>query len=130
MADSRKVTFLDPKIFLSDLLSHLVNVPDVDIESTINGETVGFAGPITSISFGKIEEPWVYVNTDYGYQFGVTMENLVIKLVKDKTIPPVHVYTAESVKMHLKSEETTCPECGEPQFECPGGLVCKNGHGF
>jgi len=23
-----------------------------------------------------------------------------------------------------------CPVCQEPQFECPGGQACKNGHGF
>lgn len=26
--------------------------------------------------------------------------------------------------------KTECPECGEPQFVCPSGLTCKNGHGF
>lgn len=23
-----------------------------------------------------------------------------------------------------------CPDCGEPQFPCPSGIVCKNGHGY
>jgi hypothetical protein len=23
-----------------------------------------------------------------------------------------------------------CPDCQEPQYECPSGVVCKNGHGY
>lgn len=23
-----------------------------------------------------------------------------------------------------------CPECGEPQSQCPSGLICPNGHGY
>jgi hypothetical protein len=26
--------------------------------------------------------------------------------------------------------DSTCPDCGEPQFECPSGVTCKNGHGY
>lgn len=23
-----------------------------------------------------------------------------------------------------------CPACGQPQFKCPSGITCKNGHGY
>jgi hypothetical protein len=25
---------------------------------------------------------------------------------------------------------TKCPDCGEPQFLCPAGTSCPNGHGY
>ncbi len=31
----------------------------------------------------------------------------------------------------IESESTRkCPDCGEPQFECPSGTTCSNGHGY
>lgn len=25
---------------------------------------------------------------------------------------------------------TTCPDCGKPQYPCPSGVTCENGHGY
>ena len=25
---------------------------------------------------------------------------------------------------------TDCPDCGQPQYECPSGVTCDNGHGY
>lgn len=30
----------------------------------------------------------------------------------------------------FEKQETNCPVCNEPQHAVPGGLTCKNGHGF
>jgi hypothetical protein len=31
---------------------------------------------------------------------------------------------------YITKGPAVCPQCKEPQFACPGGMVCRNGHGY
>lgn len=72
---------LTQKSLLVSLISPLVNLPEVSISSTVEGQTVGFGGRICALHWGK-DDAFILVDVDYGYQFGVTLNNLKIEVVK------------------------------------------------
>jgi hypothetical protein len=68
------------KIFLTNFLSALINVPNVTIESRVLDNLLGFGGPIISIDWGKDDDDYILAVTDYGYQFAVSMDELRITI--------------------------------------------------
>lgn len=58
------------------------------------------------------------------------------RTLKEEVKPGVFVQKEESTSVlqgkvkRQRKKGTPCPECGEPQYKCPSGTVCKNGHGY
>ena len=61
-----------------------------------------------------------------GFFTGVLVR-LGIKSLKDKERPFLMV--EEDKPVLTEKTGTNCAECGEPQYECPSGVTCINGHG-
>jgi hypothetical protein len=70
------------KGILISLISPLIKLELVTIQSLIHGEVVGFEANLIGLSYGDATDPFILVSTDEGMQFGVSLEELSIKVGK------------------------------------------------
>jgi hypothetical protein len=105
---------MNGKAPLMTLLSALIDVPNVAIQSRIKDELVSFSGTIVGIRFGKDTDPFILIEGDDGQRYFVGPDDLQI-----------HLNRSDRVKTQAEPRASAVGHC----LAVHDGRVCRKAKG-